>query len=614
MELNTAREWPARLAGAAALLGGVVFLIQALWYAHTSISSLDEGAYLYKGILFATGQYRPFQLYGVWTNKAPLAFLIPGYFELLFGPGLRTGRYLSILVSLLGLIGVWIAALRLGRSKWLAAAAVWAFTLAPEQVSIYSQGVSQSIVASMLAWMLVLALGEKRPLWQLILSGFLAGLITLTRQNMILVMPILFAYVFWENGWKAGVYTLAAGVGILVFFHVLYWPYIMQLWLPWLPRVVKPFFADLAVTNAGGSVWNPSVPWDGRLASFFDGVRYHFVALVGSLVTFFLWPKRRDWKAQSDFRAAIFLSALLISLLLIHLWASIYLDYCVYCFSGYIAFFYVVAILLVALVFSIWRKSAGILRQASLGLTIFIVSAGVGYSAFSDIGDKLLGLYVPRVGGRKLLPGFTTLGETIFNKFLVERNIAEKIVSALAGMVVGMALLILALLILKRLKGREISYAYVLAVTVLTLGFVFSPLLAGSRIRPDCSINVIAANEEIGAYLKQNIPQGSRVYWNGGLSVAPLLYLPGIKIYPAQINNGYSFRVGGDPQQLLKYGFWNTTLAGQWLLNADFVIVESGRYQRMKNVLTSDRFDRLPPSPVSTSCLDGSQLLIFRRK
>src|SRR3990172_8033653 len=83
------------------ILGGLAYLSQSLVYAHTQFSLLDEGAYLYKGYLFATGQYRLYQDYGPWTNHMPLAFLIPGYVQVLFGPGLRTGRYLAVGLSLL---------------------------------------------------------------------------------------------------------------------------------------------------------------------------------------------------------------------------------------------------------------------------------------------------------------------------------------------------------------------------------------------------------------------------------------------------------------------------------------------------------------------------------
>ena len=147
-------------------------IVQALGYARTPASSLDEGAYLYKGYLFATGQYRPFELNGPQTNKSPLAFLIPGFAELIFGSGLRTGRMLAVVFGMLTVILVGWIAYRLA-GKWLAAAAVWALALNPVLIKTYSEGVSQSEVAFTLALMLALCLGEDRPSWQLALSGFL---------------------------------------------------------------------------------------------------------------------------------------------------------------------------------------------------------------------------------------------------------------------------------------------------------------------------------------------------------------------------------------------------------------------------------------------------------
>jgi hypothetical protein len=155
------------LAGSLALAGGVLFLVQSWIYAHTQASLLDEGAYLLKGYLFASGQYWPYQDYGPWTNHMPLAFLIPGYVQELFGPGLRTGRYLAIVLSLLILIGIWIVVQRLG-GKWWAALAVWALALNPAVIKLYSLANSQSLLACMFVWTMVLVLGEARPTWQLL--------------------------------------------------------------------------------------------------------------------------------------------------------------------------------------------------------------------------------------------------------------------------------------------------------------------------------------------------------------------------------------------------------------------------------------------------------------
>jgi hypothetical protein len=389
----------------------------------------------------------------------------------------------------------------------------------------------------------------------------------------------------------------------------------MQLWLPWLPRGIRALFSDLVITNIGKARWNPVVAWDTRLLSLFDGFRYHFAGFFGGLATFLLWPKRDNWKNLSHLRVIVFLGVLLVSLSALHLWASIYLDYCVYCFSGYIAFFYVVAVLLVVAAVGVWRKTANGLQQILLGLSVLAICGGVGYSAFADLGDPLLALSVPRFKDGRVMPGLTTLWETISNKFILPRDAAEKIVSAAAGLVVGIVLLLVALQVFRWLKGRNLSYGYVLGITVLIMGFALSPILAGSGIRPDCpSTNVIAANEQVGRYLQQSLPPGSKVYWNGGLSVAPLLYVPGIKIYPAQINDGYSFRVGGDPERVLKYGFWNAALSRQWLADADFVILEAWRYSAMQATLLANHFVELSRAPVPTSCADGSQLMIFHKE
>src|SRR5688572_27938247 len=144
------QNWPAWTADAVALLGLLIYLLQSIIFAHTTISNLDEGAYLLKGTLFVSGEYRPFDP-GISTNKAPLAFLIPGYVQLLFGAGLRTGRYLAVFFGVMAVIGTWITARRIS-GKWLATAAVWLFACSPMIIKIYSGAATQSTIACMLAW------------------------------------------------------------------------------------------------------------------------------------------------------------------------------------------------------------------------------------------------------------------------------------------------------------------------------------------------------------------------------------------------------------------------------------------------------------------------------
>jgi hypothetical protein len=121
-------------------------------------------------------------------------------------------------------------------------------------------------------------------------------------------------------------------------------------------------------------------------------------------------------------------------------------------------------------------------------------------------------------------------------------------------------------------------------------------------------------NEQIGAHLRGIIPQGSSVYWDGGLSAAPLLYLPGVKIYPAQINSAYSFISNGDTDELYRFGLWNEEMSNEWKAAADFFIIEDKRYAAWQEFFTPQLFDEFVRSPVGTSCLKESTLRIFHRK
>jgi hypothetical protein len=49
------RKWPSWMPAALAGVGALLYLIQAVIYAHTTVSSLDEGSYLIKGILIDVG-------------------------------------------------------------------------------------------------------------------------------------------------------------------------------------------------------------------------------------------------------------------------------------------------------------------------------------------------------------------------------------------------------------------------------------------------------------------------------------------------------------------------------------------------------------------------------
>ena len=280
------------------MVGGVWYLIQAWSYAHSQPSVLDEGAYLVKGYLFASGRYQPFQEYGPWTNHMPLSFLIPGYIQLWFGPGLRTGRYYAFALSALILLGIWILARRLG-GRWWAAATVGAFALNPAIIKLYSVAVSQVLIAFMLTWVLVFALGDNRPVWQVLLGVALAGMMVVTRLNLTPVLLFLLPYVFWQHGMKVGLMATLTALVIVVVEHALFWPGIMTRWLLWVPvsiaQKITPGLPEAGVEFAGDigrALWFPTASLSSRFSSFLHGIRTQFTLIMGALTTWLLWQRR----------------------------------------------------------------------------------------------------------------------------------------------------------------------------------------------------------------------------------------------------------------------------------------------------------------------------------
>src|SRR5687767_12919942 len=237
---------------AVALAGGLVYIFHALLIAHTKTSFLDEGLYLYKGYLFVNGLQTPFADYGVWTNHAILSFLIPGYIQKWFGPGLETGRYFMIFLSLFTLLGLWVFAKRWGNAWW-AAGAVWVMALNPAEIKIHTLAISEGMVAAMLVWIVVLVVGAERPLWQVLLGAALTAPLVLTRENMAFVPPVLLLYIFWQHGWKMGLLAgLCAGVLFLVG-NTFYFPNNLKFWAIRAPDSLFTFLRDWKPVDVGGT-------------------------------------------------------------------------------------------------------------------------------------------------------------------------------------------------------------------------------------------------------------------------------------------------------------------------------------------------------------------------
>lgn len=622
------RERP-RLADALAGVAALVNLLGLIHYADVQYSVLDEGLYLYKGLLFASGQYIPFQDYGLWTNQMPASYLIPGWVQMIFGAGLRTGRVFAILLAIGMLIALWLISRRLGGS-WIAAGITWAVALNPATTRMYSTATSQGLIACLLMWTLFFTLGADRKRWQVFAGGLLAGLIVVTRVNMLPLLPLIALYIWWERGWKDAL--LIAGAMLITFggVHAWYWPGILKIWARWLPTDLFPFLKAWLPPQAVPS-WRPDDPLSFKVDSFFLALRYHFVALIGALCAWLLWPRRAAWKSESHFRMAVFLSALLIVLGALHAWASLGNSYCTFCFPTYTAFYSGLGLLLFAITIPVWERNLSTPRQIVVSLALMLALAGMAHSAVGAINDllpkhflkNLLAFGVPRFRGGQILSGRAELWSIFANRFGLSYetiyDAAFTLVPVLLALITGLAILMIGSWLTHRLRQNKITQGGRGLITLalfLALGFALAPtILLGDQYNSyDCGPGQLAAYEQSGAQLAQIIPPGAQIYW-AGYSPTTLLYLPQARVYPAQLHLTYSFR-DGDSDALLRYGWWNDQLARRWLNEADFILIRQSTYRHSDSVppvVEAGAYSELTPTVNVELCRDESYLRVFRR-
>jgi hypothetical protein len=625
-----------------ASIGAVVYLVQAWIYAHNQASVLDEGLYLFKGLLFARGQYIPFQDYGPWTNHMPLSFLIPGYIQDWFGAGIRTGRYFYIVLGLLMLLGIWILANRWG-GPWWAAGAVWIMAINPAIIKIYSQAASQGLVACMLTWVLVLCLAEKRQTWQLVLGSILAGLILLTRINLFPLLPLLLVYLYWQYGYKAGIWSSIAGIGTILLGHALFWPGILRMWAAWVPLNVAPFLSPWARPENAVTSWNPEISLSDRVVSFFVTVRHHFITFVGFIVAVILWPSKNRWKSEAHFKAATFLLVLFITLLLFHMWASLANNYCVYCLENYYSFFSVVALLLVIITSQSWQLQPSVLKQTISVFVVLILAIGIGLSLFNFLGKtidywgpvtKFLNSPFPEELSFIASDPEKLVWENLavqleypkphraYRKILARSlTLSKRLYPSLIGLLIGTAIVVVAWILKKiqvlKFPADFMAFGYILLLLFLLTGIFLSPtsVISGDPTVYDCDLDVIVSYEKVGNQLAEVIPESSLIYWQGSHSPIPLLYLQGAEIFPSQLNGQYSYRLGGESDDLLKYGFWNSALEQRWIESADYVLIEVGGPDDLaRSEIQNDNFGLIAETSPALPCRNDSSFQVFKHK
>jgi len=609
-----------------AFLGGIAFLAQLWRYAHLLDSVLDEGLYLYKGFLFVSGQYSLYQFNGPWTSKMPFSYLIPGLVQYFFGPDLGIGRAFSGFLAGLFLAGFWILARRLG-GRWWAALLIWVLAVNIALIKMFSIAVSQVLIACMLVWVFVLMVGDDRPVWQIVSGSLLAGLLALTRFNMLLLLPLLYLYVLSQNGIRKGVIASLVCASVILLGHVFFWPGILQVWALQLPRSITPFLDFWRTPEPIPNAWAPDTTTENRFLSMSQTYRNHFVSFAAVLAASIFSLRNKDWSNKSDYRTFLFLFFLFILMLAAHIWAALGEGYCIYCLTGYLGFFSFTGLLILPVSYPLWKKRIPAWLQLLAILLIAVSAIVIGFGSYEQVGSQLLDLQIPRSvlylspESSGTMPLFNYFKKTYDYDFKTSR----RVISSIFGLMIAALIIILAAVInwFKKYRARATPdqttsnvpglIFWVLAVFILA-GALITPAvdLIGERNTYFCNRDIIHSYRSAGLHIAERVPPGSKVYWKGGNSAVPLMYLPGILLYPAQLNGDYTFKKFGDPEILDKYGYWSEELAEKWLNEADYILIQQRFYNDWyQERLSTERFQELESTNPSAYCEENTHIRIF---
>ena len=601
-------------------IGGILYLLQSIYFAIHLDVTMDEGTYLIKGLYLIKGIYTSFQDYGFWINKMPFSFLIPGAVQNLFPSGIGSGRVFSILLNMLMLTGLYLT-VKKSVGKWWALALVWIFVLNSALITYYVAATTQIEVAAILVWAMYFLLGKRRKRWEIILSTLLACLVVLIRQNMVFIIPLLVLYIFWKFGKEDGWLSLGISFILLGGYHLYYWPNIMRIWAPWLPTGItklilgEKFLQGSISQNVHGidlNIWS-------RTFAFVESFRSHGFEMIGIILAWFLFPARKNWKSDIHFKDAVFTGITFLLLTAVHLWASVLQDACIYCYSGYIAFFSPLGMIFIALCLhssngipSHWRKITG---YGFLSIFFF----GLGYASYFDLLKWVPDIPFFRIKNKRILPGQTEIWRLLHNKFDWPFENLQRILPAFFIMGVFILIVLLLFLFTRKMKKRPAAFSItpwiLTGSTLLVILMAPFPIYGGGKSEEVCQDNMIAGYNQVADSMIPLIPAGSTVYWENTTSPIPLLYLEDINIFPAQMNHQFNRLQGGDSNLINLYGYWNDELAAQWREEADYLLIEEpilpGMEERGE---IPESFHQIAVTEPIAACRPYSSIYIYERE
>jgi hypothetical protein len=634
------------------LLGLFYYTIRSFKFANTIPSTVwDEGMYMMNGFLFVSGKYVPYQDFGPWTNQLPFAYWLGGIPQVLFGPGLRAGRYFAVFLGLLSLSGLALAANRLN-GKWWSAVVIWIVALNSGWVIAYSQVFSQGMVSFLLAWALFFLVGKQQHTRDLMISTIFFSLAGMVRVNVLPLVFVFILYAFWQKGMKVGFMVLGAGIAPILFFHGLYWPNILKFWAYWIPVELFPIGANyqspwrevfLPETISWWKIsewWgDPThLAWEG-LRVFIDALRANFISWFGVLVSCLFIPWKGEFKHKNDKKLIIFLIISYALMFAVHTYAAIGGKTCQFsCYPLYFLFFNWIGIIGLVASSPYWK------REIKLGpylvvILLFLMSFVVfEYRLESDFRTER-GFIIAEIFGVDLeilkkdpVPG--VFNENPFWNYLTENFnfdsyrwlrflwLNELLTKGL-WWIIPIVIVVLSKILIsiadkKLFPALPKKSFHILFLLFLSALFASNRLFSGPLTFATCENNIIDQQEQIGSQLQTIFKPGSSVFWDVKSSV-PLLYVPDVRINLAQL--GARFTLIDDPSadknSLGKFGWWSISQGEEWIENSDYAIVEYHAYQgpwNWEERLANHEFSLVEETLPLQSCLGNpTMLLVFQR-
>lgn len=600
-----------------AALAGVFFLVFSFHLTHQMVVTMDEGSYLLKGKWLLDGSHNQFDESKPVLNKMPLSFVAHGLSQILFEPGIRAGRYFSIFQGLLTLIGLWLAARKIS-NWWWAAAVAWLFVINESWLMFYARPMSQVTTMLFLAWSLYFLLGDAKNKTHAMLGLLFACFVVLTRQNMVTFLAVSFFYVVWMHGLKESLKIVIPVAGVFVIVHILMWPDIyLSNWAGYAPKIVSNLLIDPSLfVNRGTPTVSSSFNTMAIVQAIFGGFRYSIIPIVPLIFSLYLLPFGA-WKNSQDYKWVIFLTGNFLVLVALHLYGVLENNLILYSFSGYMAFFAPLGLLLLPLVATHLNVRLGWLATALMALTLLALSTGIGLHLHREISGPILSFPVPRIRNMRFESGSAELWRVMLNRFGWEYPSQELIFTALAGFIAGIFLLLMAVLLwwvfherIRQGFGWFTAVVFFSASLLLTI----SDWSGGQKVVFTCDQDSIQSFEQAGQVLAGTIPPGSYIFWDTHTDPSPaiLLYLDDYKIQPVLLNGRFYHREGIDVETALRANVWNDDLGRQWMQEADYLLLSNDAVEYWQAELQSGQFERLPSTPPVYACFPNSVLNIYQ--